>query len=87
LNFSELDEASWNVSLFPYLISIGIFLLGWAIAKREPYPAMSAGPFFSPYFSLRSIFPLLVPLLEHPKLLAVAWLITWLGAIGRIMFK
>ena len=87
LNFSELNGASWYVSLFPNLIPIGILLLGWAIAKREPRPAMSAGLFFSPYFSLRSIFPLLVPLLEHPKLLAVAWLITWLGAIGRIVFR
>ena len=86
-NFSELDEVPWNVSLFPYLIPVGIFLLGWAITKREPRPAMSAGLFFSPYFSLRSIFPLLVPLLERPNLLRVVWLIMWLGAIGRILFQ
>ena len=81
LRFPSIQGVFWNVSPFPYLIPIGMFFVGWAVAKREPRPAMAAGLFFSPYYSIRSLFTLLVPLLERPKLLAVAWTVLWISVL------
>jgi len=45
----SLESASWNMSLFPYGVPVGIALMGLAIWKRSPGFAIAAGPFFAPY--------------------------------------
>lgn len=45
-------SASWNLSLFPYSIPIGLAI--FYTARKKYVRAISASPFFSPYLSLGS---------------------------------
>jgi hypothetical protein len=66
-----------NISIFPYLIPVGLFLLWAAITQGWARPAMAASPFFAPYHTLFSLAVPLVALLEHPKLLALISACLW----------
>lgn len=75
--FPNLIRASWNASLFPYELPIGLYLLWAALSQRRARPAMACSPFLSPYHTLWGLQPALVGLLEHPKLLAIASACLW----------
>jgi hypothetical protein len=77
LSFSSDAVASWNVSLFPYLIPIGILLVFLAVHRRQPRTAMAAGICFAPYFSMLSVSSMLTALLEQPTLMVIAWTLLW----------
>ena len=47
-----LPGVSWDFSLWPYSIPIGMALLIDAIQKRNIRPAVTAGPFLAPYVSI-----------------------------------
>lgn len=87
LSFATLNSMRWNFSIFPYTIPVGIFLLWRSIVRQDPRPSMPVGILISPYFTIISLSTLLVGLLEHPKILAVAWLVVWLGVVALAVFK
>lgn len=66
-----------NISIFPYLVPIGLYLVWIAIRERCERPAMAAGPFFSPYHTLFSLAVPLVALFERPKLFAAISALLW----------
>ncbi len=66
-----------NISIFPYMVPVGLYLLWIAITQRHARPAMAASPFFAPYHTLFSLAVPLVALLEHPKLLAMISACLW----------
>ena len=53
-NSSNVIQAKWNVSIWPYGIPIGILLLAMAVWKREIRFAIAASPFFAPYLAIHS---------------------------------
>jgi len=46
-----LVNVSWNSSIFPYGIPIGLLLLTLAIIKKKPGLAIASSPFFAPYLT------------------------------------
>jgi hypothetical protein len=66
-----------NMSIFPYLVPVGLYLLWEAMRHRYARPAMAASPFFAPYHTLFGLAVPLVALLEHPKLLALISALLW----------
>lgn len=86
LNVSILMDINWNLSIFPYTIPVGLYLLIVSIVRRDPRPAMASGILLSPYFTIATFSPLLIALLETPKILMLAWLILWAGIIALISF-
>lgn len=85
--FPQLNHASWNAVPFPYLVPIGILFLVALIRRQDKRPVMSSGLFFSPYVGFQSLFAFMVPLLEQPKLLAVAWALSWAVVLVRPILK
>jgi len=81
LTFIGKGDNPVNISIFPYLIPLGIYFL-WTKKKRA---AMAAGPFLSPYHTVFTLAVPLVALLDHPKLLAVASALLWAWWILQAM--
>jgi hypothetical protein len=50
----EMPENPWNRSVFPYGILFGIAFLGFGIFRGNPFFAMAASPFLSPYLTFYS---------------------------------
>jgi hypothetical protein len=48
------DSASWNASLWPYSIPVGLGLLVFALRRRQPRAALAASPCLSPYVLFHS---------------------------------
>lgn len=86
LNKAQVTVNTVNVSLFPYLLPVGVYLLWVAIRRRNSRPAMAAGPFFAPYHTLFSLAAPLVALLDFPYLLAIASAVTWMHGVIRGLF-
>lgn len=72
-----------NISIFPYLVPVGSYLLWVAVKQRHARPAMAASPFFAPYHTLFSLAVPLVALLEHPRLFALISACLWALGIVR----
>lgn len=87
LSFSELDHAAWNAAPFPYLIPFGIFVLASIVRSQENRYLMATGLFFSPYFGVPSLFVFLVPFLERPKVLFVAWVLLWIMILAKAIIR
>jgi hypothetical protein len=83
LTFVGKSQNGVNMSIFPYLVPVGLYLLWSAIMQRQARPAMAAGPFFAPYHTLFSLAVPLVTLLEHPKLFAAISALMWAMGIVR----
>ncbi|HLO18659.1 MAG TPA: hypothetical protein VK206_27760 [Anaerolineales bacterium] len=87
LTFVGKSENIVNMSLFPYTVPVGLYLLWAAISQRHPQPAMAASPFFAPYHTLFTLAGPLVALLDYPKLLAFISACFWaLGAVRAWVF-
>ncbi len=72
-----------NMSLFPYSVPVGLYLLWIAITQRRARPAMAASPFVAPYHTLFSLAVPLVALLDYPKLLVAISACFWIMGIVR----
>ena len=70
--------ASWNYSLWPWAIPVGLLLLYMAVISYKKYTAVSAGVFLSPYVPLYSWSAALVGLLNNDILMAVAVIVMWM---------
>jgi hypothetical protein len=86
LTFVGKSQNSVNLSLFPYSVPLGLYLLWVAITQRRARPAMAAGPFLAPYHTLFTLAAPLVALLDHPKLLAIVSACLWIHGIVRVLF-
>jgi hypothetical protein len=75
--FSDLTRVGWNISLFPYEVPVGLYLLWAAMAQKRSRTAMASSTFLSPYISGFSLAVPLVALFEHPRLLFLAWACLW----------
>lgn len=71
--YSEKWISPVNISIFPYLIPLGIYLL----YTRQKPAAMASCVCFSPYFTFFSLSAPLVALFEHPRLMFLAWIVMW----------
>jgi hypothetical protein len=49
MNFSALGQVYWNMSLWPVVIPVGLFLAIRGLQRRQYRPALAAGPLLSPY--------------------------------------
>ena len=63
-------SASWNISLWPYGLPLGLALLVYAVRKNNWRAALAAGPFLSPYASILT-YTALIPLAATTPLAAL----------------
>ncbi len=80
LSYSDRLNTSFNFSIFPYLIPIGLYLL----YSRRKNAAMAAGVCIAPYFTPGAIVTLIVALFDSPILFAIAWVVSW--TVGILPF-
>ncbi len=80
---------TWNTSLWPQSLPIGVALLVVALQQRKREPALMASPFLSPYLAAHSWAVTLLGLISNTVLISVTsasvWLV-WLlggGAMNR----
>ena len=71
-----------NISLFPYLLPLGVYLL----YTRQKHAAMASSICFAPYFTFFTLAAPLAALLERPRLMFLAWVITWIFPIAKFFF-
>lgn len=77
MNWSTVQGSSWNISLWPWGIPIGLFLARVAILKRQPDLALAATPFLSPYLSPLSYIAWLPMATRSIWLMAIVLSIQW----------
>lgn len=76
---------NYNSSLFPYGIIIGLFLLHRTITRKDKRAGIAAGPFFSPYTVMATYGAPLVTLIDKPWFFIIAWAITWIPVLARLL--
>jgi hypothetical protein len=84
-HFGTLADVSWNWSIFPYGVPVGIFVLWRAVSARSGVLSLAAGPLLAPYFSPYSLAGPLLALADHPRLLAVAVALSWAPVVVRLL--
>lgn len=80
LRFSQLlgVSGSWNSSLWPMSLPVGLALLAAAFRSRKIQPAMAAAPCLSPYLVMHSWVTGLVAILDRPLELTAAVVGLWI---------
>ncbi len=84
LRFSQLlgVSGSWNSSLWPMSLPVGLALLVASYRSRKMQPAMAAAPCLSPYLVMHSWVTGLVAILDRPLELTAAVVGLWIfGAL------
>ncbi len=74
----DMLTAWWNLSLFPWSVPVGLFLVFLAFRKTRYSGAIAASPFFSPYVGLQSMWVAQVALIEHGFSDLAATVVLWL---------
>lgn len=69
LKWLDAPSFSWNASLFPWTIPLGIWLMYSAIIKRDIRYAMPAGACLSPYIVFHSWSSALLPIASKTRLM------------------
>jgi len=72
LRAASLAQQSWNASLWPWSIPVGLALVAWSLKRQSDRPALAAGPFVSPYVSFQSYSACLLALVNRPRWLCAA---------------
>lgn len=83
LHAMGLQDAHWNVSMFPESIGIGLLLTYHALKSRKIGFAILASPFFAPYVGFHSWVFCLLGLVASP----VETLLAVIGLWGFIVFR
>jgi hypothetical protein len=60
----ENPSNSWNRSLFPYAIPVGLLIMWLAIRRKNPYFALAASVFLTPYMTFYSYIAVQIALLH-----------------------
>jgi hypothetical protein len=80
----DLVTASWNTSLFPWGIPIGLVLFFLAVRFKKKYLAASSSPFFTPYMFLPSWSAALVGFFDKDLLMVGTVLAMWIMVLIRL---
>lgn len=79
-------QATWNASLFPLTIPVGLALIVYALRARQVNAAFAAGPCLSPYLMMHGWGNVLVSLFQRNAEMVAAvvgwWAIVVIQAIG-----
>ncbi len=81
LSFLGKGSNPVNISLFPYLLPVAIYLQ----LQKTKQAAIASGPLLSPYLNVLSLATPLAAVLEQPKVLLFLWVLLWLYAFARIL--
>lgn len=78
---SDLLGSTWNASLWPWALPVGLVLTGLAMRDRRPDFGMAASPFLSPYLAYHSWASVLAGLLQYDFQLFIAVIGMWIAGI------
>lgn len=78
-----LEPTSWNMSLWPYGIPVGLGLLTLAIRKNKKRYAIPASPFFAPYLTWHTWSVALLGVLHNNGVTLVAVVAFWALFLAR----
>lgn len=84
LEFSRLENNLNNMSLFPYSIPVGLYLIWASIRGRDIRPAMASSPLLAPYVTQFSYAAVLASLLQKPVWLGIVSAVLWIPVILRV---
>jgi len=84
IQFAETVQFSWNASLWPLSIPIGLALFVAAIRNRESRFSIAASPFMSPYVLLHSWVSPLLAIVQFPYETIAAVLGLWIVFFVRL---
>lgn len=71
-------DVEWNISPFPYLVPVGLFLVYWTWRTGERFWGVMATMCLAPYYSLLGVvFTLYIIAERHPYVGIAASLATW----------
>ncbi len=76
-HLSRIIPVTANISLFPYAIPLGLFLLGSAIRSRNIRLALPAGLCLSPYIAMPTCSAALLAVIRHERWVVAASLALW----------
>lgn len=77
-NLLNATSVSWNASLWPYTLPVGLALLVAALRQRQRLYALAAGPCFAPYLAFHSWVAALAALAPRTGELVAAVIGLWL---------
>jgi hypothetical protein len=81
---NHLVGSWWNVSLFPWGIPLGLYLLWRTWRNGDELAGAAATLALSPYFAMYSLAPLLalwIPRQRNIWLVVAAWVLSWVGYV------
>jgi hypothetical protein len=84
---SQLDDAVWNSSPWPYAIPLGVALLVVALRQRNLRAAMGAGPCLSPFLSYHSLSVVLLGLVTFDRIAVAMCVLSWLPTVVRLLYE
>lgn len=79
----DVTERIWNISLFPYLVGVGLILFIQAIKVHKPGLALASSPFLSPYVASWSLPVAILGLLPSQINTILAILSLWAAWLIR----
>lgn len=85
LHMISIVPESRNMSLWPYLIPLGLLLLALALRNRSKKVALSASPFLTPYITFASLSVPLLALASHKRLMIGASICLWLFVAAKFL--
>jgi hypothetical protein len=85
MRFVGMESNINNMSIFPYGVLPGLYLLWLSIKKQDARPAMAVGPLIAPYVSQFSYAAVLAALMDRPKWLAFISGVLWIPVILRVI--
>lgn len=81
-----LVDAYWNLSPFPLLVPVGLFLLWRAVRTDDIHYALPAGLCLSPYFAFYSLTLVGLALVRAPRWLLLWFVAQWAVALYGVFF-
>jgi hypothetical protein len=77
----------YNFSLWPWGLLIGLPLLVQSIRRREKRLSMMSSPFLAPYALIATYGTCLLAWIDQPVLFFIAWLLTWLPMLWKLLAR
>lgn len=85
LEFSRLENNLNNMSLFPYSVLVGVYLIWASLRKQDIRHAMASSPLLAPYVTQFSYAAILTALLQKPVWLGIVSVLLWIPVILRVL--
>jgi hypothetical protein len=74
-----------NMSAWPWVVPLGLFLVHRAVADNDRNLSIIAGPLLAPYASQFSYAAPLLALFSKPRLFLMAWVALWVPVLARLL--